>query len=152
MCARASRGKVIVHGGKREYTLHKTRSPSPLLAPLYPHNTHAVVVSPIPFPYVTPILHQGYQHGCWLLFLRLLILPAPTLRRRSCTVRLRNGRSWNASTPRLESVHLPRLVKSSRRTRRIYERGEAHRGSEGREGERERDTFTLGGCTGCYRE
>lgn len=151
MCARASRGKVIVHGGKREYTLHKTRPPSPLLAPLYPHNTHAVVVSPIPFPYVTPILHQGYQHGCWLLFLRLLILPAPTLRRRSCTVRLRNGRSWNASTEqaavRIGALASPREIVTSNEAN-LRARGSA----QGIRRERERDTFTLGGCTGCYRE
>lgn len=54
-CARASRRKVIVHGGKREYALHKTRPPSRLLAPLYSATrTHAVLVSPIPLPYVTP--------------------------------------------------------------------------------------------------
>lgn len=74
-CARASRRKVIVHGGKREYALHKTRPPSRLLAPLYSATrTHAVLVSPIPLPYVTPYSPPRLPTRL-LLFLRLLILP-----------------------------------------------------------------------------
>lgn len=114
-------------------------------------NTHAVVVSPIPFPYVTPILNQGYQHGCWPLFLRLLILPAPALRRRSCsTVRLRNGRLWNASTEqaavRIGALASPREIVTSNEAN-LRARGGA-RGIK-REGGREREGEKNSGVRLC---
>lgn len=145
-CARASRRKVIVHGGKREYALHKTSSSVSFARTSLFRNTHThtpCLFRLSPCLTLPPILHQGYQHGCCSSSASSSCRLSNSPQERSCTVRLRNGRSWNAprNWPRLESVHLPRLVKSSRRTRRIYERGDQKGGRE-----RER-RVTLEGCS-----
>lgn len=124
--ARASRSKVIVHGERESMRCIKP------LSVLCSREQLAGFTYPLAlcYPYSRLRSNQGYHR----LFLRLLILPERT-GAEGCTVRLRNGGGMRAprrNAPRLESVHLPRLAKSSRRTGEFTSEGETAGSRHGR--------------------
>ena len=150
LCARAcaSRRVRLLFTEERESArcikpvLRLTRSRLSLTA--RNNTTHAVVVSPIPFPLRYPYSSTKVTNAA-ALPPPPHPAPAPASPQEKLYSPLEKWPPipWNAIRgPRLESVHLPRLVKSSRRTRRIYERGDQKRERE-IERERERDVRGL---------